>query len=48
MMAIPALLILLLVLIGFALLLARHRRPARTAAVIPRHAIVVDGSNVMH
>jgi hypothetical protein len=48
MMAIPALLILLLVLIGFALLLARHRRPARTAAVISRHAIVVDGSNVMH
>jgi len=48
MMAISALLILLLVLIGLALLLARHRRPARAADVIPRHAIVVDGSNVMH
>lgn len=47
-MTIPALLILLLVLIGLALLLARHRRPARAAAGIPRHAIVVDGSNVMH
>lgn len=48
MMTVPALLILLPALIGFVVLLARHRKPTRPAAVIARHAIVVDGSNVMH
>ncbi|WP_322891621.1 MULTISPECIES: NYN domain-containing protein [unclassified Yoonia] len=53
-MTISDLLLLLPALIGFVVLMALRRRPVRPAPApedrseVPRNAIVVDGSNVMH
>lgn len=47
-MTLSDLVLLLLALIGFVLLVAVRLKPRPPADRIPRNAIVVDGSNVMH